>query len=58
MNRHRGLLTGLITFRPCRLGDPGGLGDLPVSAGQGSIGIGAGPGNLLTRLPAGPAVSS
>ena len=34
MNRRRGALTGLIAFRPRRLGDPGGLGGLPGRAAR------------------------
>ena len=47
-DRRRGLLAGLIAFRPCRLSDPGGFGGLPTGAGQGGFGIGAGTGNFLS----------
>jgi hypothetical protein len=47
-DRRRGLLAGLIAFRPCLLSDPGGLGGLPAGAGQGGFGIGAGTGNFLS----------
>ena len=33
-NRRRGLLTGLIAFRPCRLSDPGGFGGPPARAAR------------------------
>ena len=52
-DRRRGLLTGLIAFRPCRLSDPGGFGGPLVSAGQGGFRISAGTGNFVSQLPAG-----
>src|SRR3974390_3126792 len=52
-NRRRGLLTGLIAFRPCGLSNRGGLGGQPVSAGRGGFGISAGTGNFLSQVPAG-----
>jgi len=47
-DRRRGLLTGLIAFRPCLLSDPGGFGGPPVSAGQGGFRISTGTGNFLS----------
>src|SRR5450631_1320198 len=52
-NRGRGLLPGLIAFRPRHLSDPGGFGGLPVSAGRGGFRISAGTGDLLSQLAAG-----
>ena len=46
-NRGRGLLPGLIAFRPCHLSDSGGFGGLPVSAGGGGFRISAGTGGFL-----------
>jgi hypothetical protein len=51
LNQRRGLRTGLVAFRPCRLSDPGGFRGLLPSTDPGGLSISAGTCNRLGQLP-------
>ena len=53
MNKRCSALTGPVAFSPRRLSGPGGLRDLPGSAGLGGLSIGVSTSDRLGQLPFG-----